>query len=92
MALKKQIILDNGITTNYHRIVSINKITNSLTIIEIASYIDENQRIKEKEATNNSNIYIYTSYENIEYDENKTIIDYYDLLQTREKYKDSEKI
>ena len=27
MALKKEIELENGITTNYHRIVSINKIT-----------------------------------------------------------------
>ena len=26
MALKKEIELENGITTNYHRIVSINKI------------------------------------------------------------------
>ena len=33
MGLKKQIELDNGIVTNYHRIVSINKITNNSIII-----------------------------------------------------------
>lgn len=89
MAIKKQIMLDNGITTNYHRIVSINKITNNSTIIEVASYINEEQRLKEKNNIS-SNIYIHTSYENVVYDESKTITDYYNLLQALEKYKDSE--
>lgn len=48
MALKKEIILDNGITLNYHRIVSINKITNVSNNIEIASYTDVKQREKEE--------------------------------------------
>ena len=43
MALKKQVELYNGIITNYHRIVSINKITNNCNIIEVASYISEQQ-------------------------------------------------
>ena len=30
MALQKEIILNNGVTVNYHRIVSLNKITNVL--------------------------------------------------------------
>ena len=47
MALKKEIELENGITTNYHRIVSINKITNNCNIIEVASYTSEKQREKE---------------------------------------------
>ena len=49
MALNKQIELENGIILNYHRIVSINKITNNCNIIEVASYTSENQREKEKE-------------------------------------------
>lgn len=48
MALKKEIILDNGVIVNYHRIVSMNKITNDSIIIEVNSYISENQREKEK--------------------------------------------
>ena len=49
MALKKEIELNNGIVLNYHRIVSINKITNHSTIIEIASYTSEEKRNIEKE-------------------------------------------
>lgn len=48
MGLRKEIELDNGIVLNYHRIVSIQKITNQSNLIEIASYISESQRLKEK--------------------------------------------
>ena len=46
--LKKEIELENGIVLNYHRVVSINKITNSSNIIELASYISEKERKKEE--------------------------------------------
>ena len=49
MALKKNITLNNGIILNYHRVVSVNNITNQTSIIEVASYINEEQRLKEKE-------------------------------------------
>lgn len=49
MALKKEIELDNGIITNYHRIVSLNKITNQSNMIEVANYTSKEQREKEKE-------------------------------------------
>lgn len=49
MALKKEVELDNGIITNYHRIVSLNKITNQSNMIEVANYISKEQREKEKE-------------------------------------------
>ena len=52
MALEKEIELENGIILNYHRITSLNKITNELNNIEINSYINENQRNKEKEYQN----------------------------------------
>ena len=47
MGLKKEIELENGIVLNYHRIVNIQKITNSATVIEIASYISEKKRQEE---------------------------------------------
>ena len=47
MALKKEIELDNGIVMNYHRVVSVNSITNQISTIEVASYISESQRNKE---------------------------------------------
>lgn len=48
MALQKEIELENGVILNYHRIVSLNKITNISNNIEVNSYISEKQREKEK--------------------------------------------
>ena len=50
MGLKKEITLDNGVSVNYHRIVSINNITNVSTIIEVASYTSEEKRQMGNEA------------------------------------------
>lgn len=52
MALQKEIELENGITLNYHRITSLNKITNIANIVEINSYANESKRQKEKEYHN----------------------------------------
>lgn len=48
MALKKEIELENGVILNYHRITSLNKITNVMNKIEVNSYVSESQRNKEK--------------------------------------------
>jgi hypothetical protein len=95
MALKKQVELYNGIITNYHRIVSINKITNNCNIIEVASYISEQQREKEKEYYNSTNenksmnIFIETSFVQKEYSENETIEECYKYLKTLEQFKEA---
>lgn len=49
MALQKEITLENGVTLNYHRIVSIMSIVNMSTTIEVGSYTNENKRLAEKE-------------------------------------------
>ena len=49
MGLKKEIELESGIIVSYHRIVNIQKITNSATVIEVASYISEKKRQEEVE-------------------------------------------
>lgn len=98
MALQKEIKLDNGITTNYHRIVSINKITNITTIIEVASYIDDTQRQKEIDYYNSTeeeksmNVFIEAHYINKEYNETDTIEDLYLYLKTTEMFKNAEDI
>ncbi len=98
MAIKKEIELDNGIILNYHRIVSINKITNSCNIIEVASYTSEKQREKEKacyESTNEDkqmNIFIETDYIQKDYSENETIEECYEYLKKIDKFKDAEDI
>lgn len=99
MALKKQIELENGIILNYHRIVSISKITNNITTVEVASYISETQRQKEQEALIQSqeigeaipiSVFINTVYVNKEYIEDETIKDLYKFLKTTEMFKDAE--
>lgn len=48
MALYKEIDLDNGVTVRYHRVVSVNTITNVQNIIEVASYTSKEKRDEEK--------------------------------------------
>ena len=93
MALVKSIELDNGVVVTYHRIVSINKITNKSIIIEVASYINESKRqeeIEKQESGEPMNIYIDTTYLNKDYDENETIEDLYDYLKTTNKFKNAQ--
>ena len=93
MALKKEIELENGIILNYHRIASINKITNIQTVIEVASYTSEEKRQIEKEALENGeafDVYIHTTYFNKEYDEADTIENLYDYLKTTEMFENAE--
>lgn len=99
MALLKKIELDNGVTVNYHRIVMINKVTNSSTIIEVASYTSAEKRQEEIEALSKGqetgeavpiNIFIDTTFLNKEYNETDTIKDLYNYLKTTEKFKDAE--
>lgn len=98
MAIKKLITLDNGIPVNYHRIVSINKITNNSNVIEIASYVSEEKRQEELDYYNSNdenklmNVYINTEYISKDYDETESIQDVYDYLKTTEKFKDAEDV
>lgn len=98
MALKKKIELENGVITNYHRIVSINKITNNQTIIEVASYTTKEKRQEEVDYYNSTdenksmNVFVDTTYINTEYEENKTIQDLYDYLKTTEQFENAEDV
>ena len=44
MGLEKNITLPNGVRLNYHRIVSVNVITNHQNIVEVASYTSKAKR------------------------------------------------
>lgn len=92
MALLKTIELDSGIVLNYHRIVTITKVTNCNTVLEIASYTSQEKREQEIEQLKNNEevtAYIDTSFMSVEYNENSTIVDLYEYLKTTEKYQDS---
>ena len=93
MALLKTIELDSGIVLNYHRIVTISKITNHSTILEIAGYTSEakrDQEIRQKENKETITVYIDTTLMSVDYDENTTIKDWYNYLKTTEKYSGAE--
>lgn len=97
MALKKDITLNNGIVLNYHRVVSVNNITNQTSIIEVASYINEEQRNKEKEwyetkSQEDMNVLIETKYYSKDYDKNLNVDNAYDYLKTLDEFKDAEDI
>lgn len=89
MALLKTIELNNGVVVNYHRVVSINKITNHSTILEVASYTSQakrEQEIQQLAAGEEINIYKETEYMSVDYDETAVITDWYDYLKTTDKY------
>lgn len=90
MALIKSIELENGITVNYHRVVSVNNITNISSIIEIASYVSKEKRLEEKaklEAKEPMNIFIHTEYQSINYDPMLNVEGAYAYLKTTDKFK-----
>ncbi len=89
MAILKEIELPSGVTVNYHRVVSVNNITNHASIIEIASYTSKAKREEEKQALENHegmDVFIETEYMSIPYDEDLDIISAYEYLKSTEKY------
>ena len=89
MAIIKNITLDNGVTVNYHRIVSVNNITNHASIIEVASYTDKSKREEEKEklaSASAMNVFISTEYLSVPYNENFNVKSAYEYLKTLGKF------
>ena len=93
MALIKSIELPSGVIVNYHRVVSVNNITNHSSIIEVASYTTKDKRLEEKTALENGegmNVFIDTEYMDIPYDEDMNVVSAYEYLKTTEKFADAE--
>lgn len=84
MGLLKTIELENGVTVNYHRITSVNTITNHTSIIEVSSYTSEAKRNEEKNAQPGEkiNVFIDTNYINAEYDKNLNVDLAYEYIKT----------
>ena len=85
MALGKSIELSNGVVVNYHRITSLNIITNIHNVIEVSSYTSEEKRQEELKARENgesTNIYIYTTIMSVPYDQEATVESTYEYLKT----------
>ena len=89
MVLKKEVRQDNGVVTNYHRILYITSMINSHVSIAVLSYIGEPGRSME-----NSEVEPYkvaVTYEK-EYEENMTIEDAYEYLKTLPEFEGAEDI
>ena len=89
MALIKSITLPNGIIVEYHRVVSVDNITNQSSIIEVASYTNKSKRLEEKEALKNNipmDIFIHTEYLNVPYDKDLNVDSAYAYLKTLEQF------
>ena len=85
MALIKEIELNNGVKVNYHRIVSVNNITNHASIIEIASYTSKEKREQEKEAFEKGKFidaFKETKFIEKEYEEDLNVVSAYEYLKT----------
>lgn len=92
MALIKSIELENGITVNYHRVASVNNITNISSIIEVASYTSKAKRNEEKEKISSGqpmDIYIETRHIPVPYNEEFNVVEAYEYLKETEKYEGS---
>ena len=94
MALIKPIKQDNGIILSYHRISDIRNVVNDKTYIDIISYVNAEEREKEKNqpkySPNKPNVYKVNSQEIIDYNDTLTIEEAYEYLKTLPKYEGSE--
>lgn len=90
MALNKSIIQQDGVETTYHRIVKLNIMVNQLNIVEVASYLNYDGRIRqinfdvEQSEGNEPNYappYIATTFYQLPYNEAMTIPDAYAELK-----------
>ncbi len=89
MALIKSITLANGVNVNYHRIVSVNNITNLESVIELASYTSKEKRQEEKTAIQNHqsmNVFINTKYMSVTYNPSLNVNTAYSYLKTLEQF------
>lgn len=81
MALFKEIKQPDGVKTNYHRILYLNKIINSHVSIAVLSYIDEDSRAEEKTLGNNNQYKANITYET-RYNKDMSIEEAYSYLKT----------
>ena len=79
MALLKNITQEDGVTTNYHRILLTQSVINNHTSISVLSYVTQTSR--QSESIGSTPYKVCNTYET-EYIENLTIENAYDYLKT----------
>lgn len=84
MALSKRVALGNGVATYYHRVVTLNIVTNAQNLIEVASYTSRAKRDEEAAAMGAGepmDVYVDTSIHCAPYDPSMTISGAYEWLK-----------
>lgn len=84
MALSKEIELPSGVAVRYHRVVSLNCITNVANLVEVASYTSAAKRAEERAALESGDpmdVFIETSVFESPYDQSMTIESAYAYLK-----------
>lgn len=92
MALKKDIVLENGITVKYHRINRIDIRINEVILISVISYLNDTEREREKEYKpdeSNLNIFKKEWIKENEYKDKYSIKEAYEYLKTLDQFKDA---
>ena len=91
MALYKKIRQDDGVFTNYHRILFVTYTTNSHISIAVLSYVDGDSRNEEKTGSEFQPYKQSVTYE-LESNEGMTIEQAYAYLKTLPKFEGAEDI
>ena len=91
MALFKEIRQDDGVTTKYHRILSLTKTVNRQNSIAVLSYVDQEARTSEQASILAQPYCKSITYETT-YDENMTISTAYDYLKALPQFEGAEDI
>lgn len=95
MAIRKEITISNGVVLNYHRITSLNIITNCANIINVSSYTSEEKRKEEQDAVENAepmNVYIESAIIEHPYDANMNIIEAYEYIKSLPEFEGAEDV
>lgn len=102
MALKKEIISDNGVSLSYHRVVSVSNVTNVQSTIEIGSYVSQEERKRELDILSHNienpyntkpmNVFKNTTFVSIPYNENLNVTNAYDYLKDLDMFRDAKDI
>ena len=96
MALSKPIKQNNGIVLSYHRIVDIRNVVNDKTYLDVVSYVDNEERIKEqnqpKYSPNRAEIYKVSAIYDLPYNDTLTIEQAYEHLKTLQVFEGSEDV
>jgi hypothetical protein len=91
MALKKEIMQDDGVVTNYHRILYIFNVTNSHSSISVASMVSNVARDKEKSGDIDNPYQKIVTYETTD-KWDMTVEAAYDYLKTLPEFSGAEDI